>query len=415
MDKRIYSQMNRNRRPRKPLAIVLIVLAIVLALVGTFLLLKFTGVWDSWFEEKTPTRIVAVTDENGNILYDENGNILTEEVPILPEKEPQDSDTKIVAVTDENGNPLYDENGNLMTEAVPVDSTPASNEDSTDTSEPANTEPVPQPSQGHQFITMDSEDLYTGNLILVNGNYDFKPQAEPKCIVFYGNKNTSYKLAYSHISVAEVAFHAFDSMMAAMEGETGLNDIKVNSGYRSIEDQQATFDAKLEQYGQEDVHLYVATPGYSEHHTGLAVDFNIYTDEGASYYLNEKEEYFNWITENAWRFGFIHRYAEDKISITGIAYEPWHYRYVGAPHAYYIQKNGLCLEEYIDLLRNYTFEGEHLILTLGESEEGTATATYEAWFVPSSGEETTTIEIPEGREYTISGNNVDGFIVTVIQ
>ena len=57
-----------------------------------------------------------------------------------------------------------------------------------------------------------------------------------------------------------------------------------------------------------------------------------------------------WLTENAWRYGFILRYPPEKADVTGIGYESWHFRYVGIPHAWYMQENNLCLEEYLDLL-----------------------------------------------------------------
>ena len=69
----------------------------------------------------------------------------------------------------------------------------------------------------------------------------------------------------------------------------------------------------------------------------LVTDFQ-YTDE------------YKWLSENAWKFGFILRFPEDKMHITTIQFEPWHYRYVGRYHAYKIYTSGLCLEEYIEQL-----------------------------------------------------------------
>ena len=89
-----------------------------------------------------------------------------------------------------------------------------------------------------------------------------------------------------------------------------------------------------------------AYPGTSEHELGLAVDFN---SVETSF---ENSEQFQWLKANAEKYGFILRYTKEKQSITGVIYEPWHYRYVGEKHAKKINQLGFCLEEYIDYLKN---------------------------------------------------------------
>jgi D-alanyl-D-alanine carboxypeptidase len=96
----------------------------------------------------------------------------------------------------------------------------------------------------------------------------------------------------------------------------------------------------------------------------------------------------------------VRRYAEDKTAITGISNEAWHFRYVGMPHAFYMTAHNLCLEEYIDFLRAGTSEDEPLTVTCDDG-------TYDIFFTAEM-----EIEEPEGM-YTVSGNNVDGLIVTV--
>ncbi len=84
-----------------------------------------------------------------------------------------------------------------------------------------------------------------------------------------------------------------------------------------------------------------------------------------------------------------------------LSYESWHFRYVGLPHACVMAENDLCLEEYIDYLRGFPFSGEHLQVTcLGRS--------YEIYYCPRD-----QVYVPVNGTYTISGNNVDGFIVTI--
>ena len=85
---------------------------------------------------------------------------------------------------------------------------------------------------------------------------------------------------------------------------------------------------------------YVAEPGTSEHELGLAVDINA-GGETDSWTL------YDWLAEHAHEYGFILRYPEDKTLITGINYEPWHYRYVGKDAAEEIYERGITLEEYL--------------------------------------------------------------------
>ena len=93
-------------------------------------------------------------------------------------------------------------------------------------------------------------------------------------------------------------------------------------------------------------HLY---SGESDYQTGLAAAMD--TMGTYSVAFADTEEY-KWLTDNAWKFGFILRYPADKADITGHTFEPWHYRYVGRYHAKIIRDNGLCLEEYIARISN---------------------------------------------------------------
>lgn len=125
----------------------------------------------------------------------------------------------------------------------------------------------------------------------------------------------------------------------------------VVSGYRTNEKQQSIYNNKLKEYkakfmtdkkAKEETERWVALPGTSEHELGLAVDIN------ADGIQSEGQEVYNWLAQNAHKHGFIYRYPEDKIHITGISNEPWHYRYVGKEAATEMFENGMCLEEYIE-------------------------------------------------------------------
>lgn len=127
--------------------------------------------------------------------------------------------------------------------------------------------------------------------------------------------------------------------------------IELDSVYRSIEDQQETWDWFIENYGDEYTRDHISPPGFSEHHTGLAVDIFIIKD-GQIIRKNEDmiadTEDFAKIHELLPRYGFILRYLPGKKDITGYDYEPWHLRYVGYRNvAKDITEKGITLEEYL--------------------------------------------------------------------
>lgn len=141
-------------------------------------------------------------------------------------------------------------------------------------------------------------------------------------------------------------------MMQAMKN-AGINNIWVQSAYRSVEYQEKLYNNKINEYLKlglkkeeaESLTLkYINKPGESEHNLGLAVDFNRVNED----FKNTKA--FKWLSINAKDYGFVMRYPEEKANITGIEYEPWHWRYVGKENAYKMEELDMCLEEYIEYL-----------------------------------------------------------------
>ncbi|MCL1828735.1 MAG: D-alanyl-D-alanine carboxypeptidase family protein [Oscillospiraceae bacterium] len=143
---------------------------------------------------------------------------------------------------------------------------------------------------------------------------------------------------------------AAESMAAFISGarESGLS-VYVSSAYRSYATQKYLFDNKVAQVGsREAAARIVACPGTSEHQLGLAADIVDRYYE----YMNEslaETPLSVWLFEHCAEYGFILRYPRDKQEITGIMFEPWHYRYVGDEVAGFIMENGLCLEEFCAL------------------------------------------------------------------
>lgn len=135
----------------------------------------------------------------------------------------------------------------------------------------------------------------------------------------------------------------------------GLSPL-ICSSFRTQEKQQKLYDAQVQKYldkgysreaAEEEASKWSAYPGTSEHQTGLALDIV----STAYQVLDEKQESTPeqaWLLENSWKYGFILRYPPEKSEITGIFYEPWHYRYVGKAAAKEIYDAGICLEEYLE-------------------------------------------------------------------
>ncbi len=138
---------------------------------------------------------------------------------------------------------------------------------------------------------------------------------------------------------SKVAVEAFYKMREEAEKEG--YEIVVNSGYRSYNNQKDVMDVYYNLYGQNYIDKYVTQPGFSEHQTGLAFDIASLNNKTFA----ESREY-EWMVENAHKYGFILRYPESEEHITLISAEAWHYRYVGKEIATYIYENGITFEEY---------------------------------------------------------------------
>lgn len=166
-----------------------------------------------------------------------------------------------------------------------------------------------------------------------------------------------YKIELSNIDETRKfdsrAIDELNKMMKAMKND-GIKNIWVQSSYRSIEYQQGLFNEEVNTYiaqgkTKEEAEKLtlkkINKPGTSEHNLGLAVDFN-YVD-----YNFDKLKGFQWLQENAEKYGFILRYKKEKEDITKVDYEPWHWRYVGVENAKKMNELDMCLEEYIDYLK----------------------------------------------------------------
>ncbi|MED4534923.1 VanY-A/VanY-F/VanY-M family D-Ala-D-Ala carboxypeptidase [Metabacillus fastidiosus] len=244
--------------------------------------------------------------------------------------------------------------------------------------------------ENQQKIKITKEQIYKGNLLLVNREYPIREQGIKKDIVNLSNDNeltAGYGLLNNNIRLSKDIALSFSKMVADAEKEE-VRYFLISSGYRDF-DQQSRLYSEM---GSD----YALPAGYSEHNLGLSLDIGS-TQEQMSKALEGK-----WVEKNAWKYGFILRYPKDKVSVTGIKYEPWHIRYVGLPHSAIMKEKNFALEEYLDYLKkeksiSVSIDGEKYMVLY------------------SSVSQSTTIDVPENRYYEISGDNMNGVIVTVYE
>ena len=239
-------------------------------------------------------------------------------------------------------------------------------------------------------VTLRREQTAQGPLILVNASHPLRPGSAPEL--------TAPDARFPDVLLER---RAAGLLAACVQAAGGERDIVPVSGWRSRAEQQSIWDGAWAGEGEAFTRRYVALPGCSEHQTGLAIDLGKraekvdflrpdFPDEGACGALRRL----------AARYGFIQRYRREKEALTGIGAEPWHFRYVGAPHAALMEENGLCLEEYGAFLDTGP---KRRVLSNGRRVE--------VFWLACPGE-AAEVELPEGC-CQISGDNAGGFILTV--
>lgn len=173
--------------------------------------------------------------------------------------------------------------------------------------------------------------------ILVNKHNYLKEDYVPENL-----KSLSSTYALSNMKMVEEAANAFESLSKDASKEN--YKVIAMSTYRSYEYQVDLYNKYVKSDGKEAADTYSGRPRNSEHQTGLAVDVYNQTETYTNF---EKTKEYNWMQENAYKYGFILRFPKDKENETGYEFESWHYRYVGKDIAKYIHKHNITLEEYI--------------------------------------------------------------------
>lgn len=258
-----------------------------------------------------------------------------------------------------------------------------------------------------------NSNVLVGDLILVNANnfYSLADSLKDRGstnLYGYEGHGSYYVLPNSDVRVRSTILPYLKQMIVDMVDqnsslgvEKDADKIYISAAYRD--------SAKQEELNTLAPSVYPETSGYSEHHTGLVFDIKVQSN-GA--YISLRDNEYEWLEANCAKYGFVFRYDNSKASLTGIADEPNHLRYVGVSHATYMTENNLCLEEYLELLRNsHSYEQSPLAI----SAEGKNYLVYYVKATTEDGASFTSIPVPPTTEgtYTISGDNMNGFIITV--
>ena len=222
--------------------------------------------------------------------------------------------------------------------------------------------------------TVTREQALAGTLALVNPAHPLQARPAPEALV----------PAMPDAPGVLLARQAAVMLAALLDGIRAAGRIVPVSGWRSHAEQQALYADSVRDNGLEFTQKYVAPPGCSEHETGLAID------------VGEARE--------AARYGFIERYPKGAQAVTGIGHEPWHFRYVGWPHAGLMAQRGVTLEEYIGALGAYTPEQPLHAEAGGRG--------FDIFRVPL-GTEGERFDAPRDSVWQASADNCGGLVVTV--
>jgi D-alanyl-D-alanine carboxypeptidase len=247
------------------------------------------------------------------------------------------------------------------------------------------------PGQPPKMITVPSSTINEGNLVLINTTHVYTFPEVKLVNVYYEQmlaKTLSkyFQMAGATLFMEQTAYVQMDKFLQAMNDPS----IMFVSAHRTAEQQTASGSS--------------IPAGYSDSHTGLSFSLRGESASGAPLPLTDQK--YAKLYQNCYKYGFVVRYPADKVGQTGVSDYTNYFRYVGYVHAYLMTTKNLCLEEYIPFLQSHTYGDGALKVTTDDGSN------YEIYYVPATGA-TTQVPVPEHDNYTISGDNEGGFIVTV--
>lgn len=240
---------------------------------------------------------------------------------------------------------------------------------------------------GYSEFSVPSSQLSSGMLAIVDAAHPAPAGSTTALVNLSDVKNDRYSLLSEELMLSSDAADALNLMMLDYNSATGLSDFIIYS--------------TTQQYTGEDS---LCPTAFSESSAGNTIDLAIQGANRIIEYDGLDEE--AWITENCSKYGFVVRYPEGKDTVTGQPGCVWHLRYVGKLHAAVMSQNSLCLEEYISWLKTYTIDSPLTYQLDGVN--------YEIYYTAYMGD-VTPVRIPVSGNYTISGNNIDGYVVASVK
>lgn len=237
--------------------------------------------------------------------------------------------------------------------------------------------------------TVNSDEKYSGPLILVNDKLPYKGKTDTfDTFENEANLNHSFYVSTYKLRFQKEVLPQLLNFTAAYSAQFKKADIYLAN---------TTSDQQLNEYCADTL---------PERDSGYCFDIILRLKTGKKQPLTDNLNSV-WIRDNAWKYGFIQRYPKDKTDKTGVDFKDYHFRYVGRIPASYMKENNLCLEEFLDRVKRYSYE-DPLIYQKNSRY-------YELYYTKAQDGQTK-IPVPQGyteNDYRISGNNLDGFITTI--
>lgn len=238
---------------------------------------------------------------------------------------------------------------------------------------------------GYAERELDKSESSNGILAVYTEDSPASEAAQKLMVDLADEKNDYYLLCGEHIYLNNNAAEALNNMMEAYANETSLADFIV--------------------YGTTNTYTggdSLCPKSFAESKSGYCIDLALKAYGSVITY--DGNDYESWVVDNCWRYGFIVRYPQGKKNITGEEYCPWHLRYVGEINSAIMKQKDMCLEEYVDFLEQYSFDDPYTFAFNGNG--------YQIYSVTGAGDKLVT-RVPISGNYEISGDNNDGFIITV--
>ncbi len=250
---------------------------------------------------------------------------------------------------------------------------------------PTPTEPeAPGVPEGYVTIPQDTANIYNGMLLQLDAAHGFTGISGTQLTTF-AEKNDSYRMKNLDLQANVSVVSAMNEMCKAYQAEIGAANLMVYSTLAVYEKAGSLYQTVL-----------------PDRATGYCVDLCLLHEDGTISSFTEQNA---WLAANCHRYGFIFSYTQAEEAATGVAAAPYHLRYVGKIHAGLMQEQKLGWNGYCEFLKSHTLDAP-LYYTVDEVR-------YITYYVPA-GDGMTEVPVPKEAEYTISGNNTDGYIVTAV-